>query len=50
MSLETNNTGIPATMLVGPTGNVGGGMPYPYPMMMGGGSQGGNGMFGDGGW
>lgn len=49
MSLETNGTGIPATMLVGPTGNVGGGMPYPYPMMMGGG-QGGNGMFGDGGW
>lgn len=49
MSLETNGTGIPATMLVGPTGNVGGGMPYPVPMMGMGGGQG-NGMFGDGGW
>lgn len=47
MSLSENNNGIPATMLVSPTGNVGG---TPYPVYMGGG-QGGNGGFGnDGGW
>lgn len=50
MALESNGTGIPATMLVGPTGTVGGGMPYPVYMGQGGGNGGGNGMFGDGGW
>ena len=49
MSLETNGTGIPATMLVGPTGNAGGGMPYPVYMGQGGGGNNG-GMFGDQGW
>lgn len=35
-------------MLIGPAGNVGGGMPYPVPMYgMGGGGGQGNGMFGD---
>lgn len=51
MGLTDENGGgyIPATMLVAPTGNVGGGMPYPVYM---GGQQGGNGMngFGDNGW
>lgn len=41
---DENGGGIPATMLVGPTG----GMPYPYPMMGGGGNS--NGGWGDGGW
>ena len=51
MSLETNGNGIPATMLVGPTGNVGGGMPYPMPYpMMGGGMGGNNGLGGQDGW
>ena len=50
MSLETNGSGIPATMLVGPTSTVGGGMPYPVYMGQGGGNGGGNGMFGDQSW
>lgn len=50
MALEENGGGIPATMLVGPTGVGGTGMPYPVPMYGGMGGQG-NGGFGDqGGW
>ena len=45
---DENGGGIPATMLVGPA-QVGGGMPYPYPMF-GGGQNNGNNGFGDGGW
>ena len=48
---ESNGGGIPATMLVGPA-TFGGAqaMPY-YPVMMGNGQNGGNGMFGgDGSW
>ena len=41
---DENGGGIPATMLVGPTGYAGG---MPYPVYQGGN---GNGMFGDGGW
>lgn len=44
MALEENGGGIPATMLVAPTGAVGGGMPYPVYM---GGQQGGS---NGGGW
>ena len=43
----TENNGIPATMLVGPTG-AGAGMPYP--VYQGGGFGGGSGMGNDGGW
>ena len=43
---DESGGGIPATMLVGPA-NVGGSMPYPYPVF-GGGGQGGFGN--DGGW
>lgn len=43
---EESGGGIPATMLVGPTG-FGGGMPYP---VYGGGGNGGNNGWGDGGW
>ena len=43
---DENGGGIPATMLVGPTG-FGGGMPYP--VYGGGNNNSGNG-FGDGGW
>lgn len=43
----TEEGGIPATMLVAPTGNVGG-MPYPYPVYGGGGSGGSN--SGNDGW
>lgn len=39
MALNDENSGIPATMLVGPTGYAGG-MPYPV-------YQGGNGSFGN---
>ena len=47
---DENGGGIPATMLVSPS-NIGGGMPYPYPVYgMSGVQSGGNGMFGDGGW
>ena len=50
---EGNGGGIPATMLVGPTGVGNNAMPYPYPvfggMGMGGNSGMGNG-FGDGAW
>lgn len=50
MALEENGGGIPATMLVGPTGVGNTGMPYPVPMYGGMGGQG-NGGFGDqGGW
>ena len=45
MALTENNNGIPATMLVSPTANVGGG----YPVYMGGGNNGGFGN-GDNGW
>lgn len=47
MALTDENSGIPATMLVAPTGNVGG---APYPVYMGGGNNGGG--FGNGqdGW
>lgn len=45
MALEENGGGIPATMLVGPTGNAG--MPYPFPMY---GGNGGNGFGDQGGW
>lgn len=45
MALTEESGGIPATMLVGPTG-YGGGMPYP---VYGGGGQGNSG-WGDGGW
>lgn len=47
---DENGGGIPATMLVAPTGNIGGG--YPYPVYMGG-QQGGSGLgtgFGGEGW
>ena len=51
---DESSGGIPATMLVGPAsfGNGGAGMPYPVPMYsgFGGGSQSGNGGFGDNGW
>ena len=50
MALEGNSAGIPATMLVGPTGSVGGGMPYPIPMYGMGGGQGNNGFGGQDGW
>lgn len=43
---EESGGGIPATMLVGPTG-FGGGMPYP---VYGGGGNSGNNGWGDGGW
>ena len=43
---EESGGGIPATMLVGPTG-FGGGMPYP---VYGGGGNGNNNGWGDGGW
>jgi len=44
----TDESGIGATMLVGPTGS---GMPYPYPIYQQSGNQGGNNGFGDGnGW
>lgn len=46
MALTEESGGIPATMLVGPTG-YGGGMPYP---VYGGGGQGGQNGWGDGGW
>lgn len=47
MALTDESSGIPATMLVAPTGNVGG---APYPVYMGGGNNGGG--FGNGqdGW
>lgn len=48
---DEGNSGIPATMLVGPANFAGtGGMPYPVYMggQQGGGSQGGNGW--DNGW
>lgn len=45
---DENGGGIPATMLVSPS-NMGGGMPYPYPVYsQGGGNQ--NGFGGDNGW
>ena len=46
---DENGGGIPATMLVTPTGNIGGGMPYPVYMN---GQQGGgqNGFGGESGW
>ena len=47
MALSENNGGIPATMLVSPTGNVGG---APYPVYMGGGQSGNNGFGGQDGW
>ena len=49
--MDSENTGIPATMLVGPTGIGSGNVAYPYPVF-GGGMGGGSGMgFGnDGGW
>lgn len=47
MALEESGGGIPATMLVGPTG-VGGGMPYP--VYSGGNGNGNNGGFGQEGW
>jgi hypothetical protein len=47
MSLTEENSGIPATMLVGPA-SVGNAAPYPYPVY-GGGNNGNNG-FGDNGW
>lgn len=43
---ENGSGSIPATMLVGPA-QVGGGMPYPYPMFSGNGGGGNNGGFGD---
>lgn len=46
---DEGNGGIPATMLVGPANIGGSAMPYPYPMMMGGG-QGGFGNGQDGWW
>ena len=46
---DENGGGIPATMLVGPANIGGSAMPYPYPMMMGGG-QGGFGNGQDGWW
>lgn len=46
---DENGGGIPATMLVAPTGNIGGGMPYPvYMGGQGGSGNGGNGW--DNGW
>ena len=50
--MDSENTGIPATMLVGPTGVGNATMPYPYPVYGGGSGGGGNGMFGsgDGAW
>lgn len=51
MGLEEGGSGIPATMLVGPTSVGTASAPYPYPVYTGGGSQGGNGGFGnDWGW
>lgn len=48
MALDESNGGIPATMLVAPTGNIGG---TPYPVYMGGGQSGNNGGNGwDSGW
>lgn len=46
---DENGGGIPATMLVGPA-SVGGSMPYPYPMMMGGMGGNNNGLGGQDGW
>ena len=46
---DENGGGIPATMLVAPTGNIGGGMPYPVYMGQQGGSNGSNGGW-DNGW
>lgn len=49
MALTDENGGMSTTMLVSPTGNVGGG--YPYPVYMGQGGNGGNNNgFGDNGW
>ena len=49
---EEGGGGIPATMLVGPTGVGNTSMPYPYPVYGGSGGGSGNGMFGsgDGAW
>lgn len=46
---EGGGGGIPATMLVGPTG-FGNNMPYPYPVYGGGGQGGGMNGWGDGAW
>lgn len=53
MALDGEGGGIPATMLVGPTGVGNNAMPYPYPVFGGMGMGGGSGMGGfgnDGGW
>lgn len=49
LSEEGGNSGIPATMLVGPA-NIGGGGMYPYPVFQNGGNGGNNGFGGDNGW
>lgn len=47
----TDEGGMNTTMLVSPAGNMGGGMPYPYPVYQNGGNSGGNNGFGgDNGW
>ena len=50
--MDSENTGIPATMLVSPTGIGNGNVAYPYPVFggMGGGSGSGMGFGNDGGW
>lgn len=49
MALTDENGGMNTTMLVSPAGNIGGGMPYPYPVYsQGGGQSNGNGW--DNGW
>lgn len=49
MALTDETSGIPATMLVGPTSFAGNGGGMPYPVYMGG-QQSGNSGFGDNGW
>lgn len=49
MALTDENGGMSTTMLVSPTGNVGG-TPYPYPVFQNGGNGGNNGFGGDNGW
>lgn len=46
MALTDENGGMNTTMLVSPAGNIGGGMPYPYPVY----SQGGGGQSNGNGW
>lgn len=51
MALTDENGGMTTTMLVSPAGNIGGGMPYPYPIYpQSSGGQGGNNGFGQDGW